>query len=375
VTLTSSAEASYLWSNSATSQSINVTTAGSYTVQVKSASGCLSALSVPTILTVNALPGIPTVTVEGPTTFCEGDTANLTSSAGTSYLWSNGDTLQSILVSTMGSYTVKVTNESGCLSAASGSVAIVVNTLPVVSTGNNGPVCAGSALSLTGGPAGMMVYYWSGPGEFSSLLQNPLVTDSATLDMAGTYTLIVANTNGCISTAAQNIVVNVAPVAVAGTDQKLKFTFETQMNTELSSSETGEWSLISGSGHISDIHSPTTRITELSIGENKFLWKVLNGNCEDTAEVKITVFDVFIPSVITPNGDGKNDYFKISEFSGKVELIIFNRWGNEEYRSGNYLNDWNGRNNKGAELPEDTYFCILKFENGRIIKGSVLIKR
>ena len=102
---------------------------------------------------------------------------------------------------------------------------------------------------------------------------------------------------------------------------------------------------------------------------------MLNGSCEDTAEVKIEVFNVFIPSVITPNGDGKNDYFKISEFSGKVELIIFNRWGNEEYRSGNYLNDWNGRNNKGAELPEDTYFCILKFENGRIIKGSVLIKR
>jgi gliding motility-associated-like protein len=375
ITLTSSAEASYLWSNSATSQSINVTTAGSYTVQVKSASGCLSALSVPTILTVNALPGIPTVTVEGPTTFCEGDTANLTSSAGTSYLWSNGDTLQSILVSTMGSYTVKVTNESGCLSAASGSVAIVVNTLPVVSTGNNGPVCAGSALSLTGGPAGMMVYYWSGPGEFSSLLQNPLVTDSATLDMAGTYTLIVTNTNGCIDTAAQNIVVNVAPVAVAGPDQELKFTFETQMNAELSASETGDWSLISGSGKIDDIHSPATSVNNLSIGENKFLWKVLNGNCEDTAEVKITVYDVFVPSVITPNGDGKNDNFKISEFSGKVELIIFNRWGNEEYRSGNYLNDWNGRNNKGVELPNDTYFYILKFENGRVLKGSVFIKR
>jgi gliding motility-associated-like protein len=113
----------------------------------------------------------------------------------------------------------------------------------------------------------------------------------------------------------------------------------------------------------------------LSAGENKFLWKVLNGNCEDTAEVKITVHDLFVPSVITPNGDGKNDYFKISEFSGKAELIIFNRWGNEEYTNANYLNDWDGRNNKGAELPADTYFYILKFENGKIKKGSVLIKR
>ena len=375
VILTSSAEASYLWSNSAISSSINVTSAGSYNVQVTNASGCQSASSVATIVTVNPLPGIPTVIAEGPTTFCEGDTVTLTSSAGISYLWSNGETLQSIPVSTAGSYTVKVTNESGCLSATSGSVAIVVNTLPVVSTGNNGPVCAGSALSFTGGPSGMMVYYWSGPGEFTSLLQNPLVTDSATLDMTGTYTLVVANTNGCTNTASQNIVVNVAPVAVAGPDQELKFTFETQMNAELSSAETGEWSLISGSGHISDVNSPTTGITGLSIGENKFLWKVLNGSCEDTAKVKITVQNVFVPSVITPNGDGRNDYFKISEFTGKAELIIVNRWGNEEYSSNNYLNDWDGRNNKGSKLPEDTYFYILKFENGKILKGSVLIKR
>jgi gliding motility-associated-like protein len=193
--------------------------------------------------------------------------------------------------------------------------------------------------------------------------------------MAGIYTLTVANNNGCTNTATLSIIVNETPVAVAGPDQELKFTFETQMNAELSASETGGWSLISGSGHISDIHSPTTRVTELTTGENKFLWKVISGNCEDTATVKITVHDLFVPSVITPNGDGKNDYFKITDFSGKADLIIFNRWGNEEYTNSNYLNDWNGRNNKGVELPEDTYFYILKFENGKIVKGSVLIKR
>jgi gliding motility-associated-like protein len=102
---------------------------------------------------------------------------------------------------------------------------------------------------------------------------------------------------------------------------------------------------------------------------------VLNGNCKDSADVRITVHDLFVPSVVTPNGDVKNDYFKIGEFTGNVELIIINRWGNEEYSSSNYLNDWDGRNNKGTSFPEDTYFYILKFENGRIVKGSVLIKR
>jgi hypothetical protein len=193
--------------------------------------------------------------------------------------------------------------------------------------------------------------------------------------MTGVYSLTVINTSGCTSIATTTVTVNENPVAIAGPDQELTFVFETQMEAELTPPETGEWSLVSGSGHISDIHSPTTMVTELSTGENIFLWKVQNGSCETSAEVKITVYDLFVPSVITPDGDGKNDYFKISENIGKVELIIFNRWGNEEYSNGDYKNDWDGRNNKGAELPYDTYFYVLKLENGKIKKGSVLIKK
>src|ERR1035437_2022518 len=375
VTLTSSAGTSYLWSTGATTASINATTAGSYTVKVKNANGCQSTASAATAVTVNALPATPTITASGPLIFCSGGSVTLTSSAGTTYLWSTSATTASTNITTAGSYTVQVSNANGCQSAASVATAIVVNALPVPTESNNGPVCAGSALSLTGGPASMTIYYWRGPAEFTSLLQNPSVSDSATLNMAGVYTLIVTNINGCTNTSTQQIIVNETPVAVAGPDQELKFNFETQMNAELSASETGEWSLISGSGHINEIQSPTTRVTELSAGENKFLWKVMKGNCEDTADVKITVHDLFVPSVITPNGDGKNDYFKISEFTGDVELIIVNRWGNEEYTNANYLNDWDGRNNKGVELPADTYFYVLKFENGKIKKGSVLIKR
>jgi gliding motility-associated-like protein len=272
-----------------------------------------------------------------------------------------------------GVYTLIVTNASGCTNTI--TTTVTVNALPVATVSNNGPVCAGSALSLTGGPAGMTTYSWTGPNGFTSLLQNPSVSANATLTMSGVYTLTVTNGSGCMSIASTTVTVNENPVAIAGQDQELTFIFETQMEAELTPPETGEWSLISGSGQIVDIHSPTTSVTELSNGENLFLWKVRNGNCEADAEVKITVYDLFVPTVITPDGDGKNDYFKISENIGKVELIIFNRWGNEEYSNSDYKNDWDGRNNKGAELPYDTYFYILKLENGKIKKGSVLIKR
>ncbi len=67
--------------------------------------------------------------------------------------------------------------------------------------------------------------------------------------------------------------------------------------------------------------------------------------------------------------------FQINALIGRVELVIFNRWGNVEYSNRNYLNDWDGRNNNWAELPADTYFYIIKFENGITRNGTVLIIR
>jgi len=315
--------------------------------------------------------------------FCAGTSVTFTASSGMNYNFRvNGTSIQNggsatWITTTLTNGTIVdviVTGTDGC-TVLSAEITNTVFALPVAMATSNSPVCTGSPLTLTGGSAGMTTYSWTGPNGFTSSLQNPSVSANATFAMAGVYTLTAAGAGGCTNTSTTTVTVNENPVAIAGPDQELKFVFETQMNAELSASETGEWSLISGSGHISDIHSPTSRLTELSIGENIFLWKVRNGNCEASAEVKITVYDLFVPSVITPNGDGINDYFKIGEMIGQVELIIFNRWGNEEYTNGNYINDWDGRNIKGMDLPNDTYFYVLKFENGNIKKGSVLIKR
>lgn len=66
--------------------------------------------------------------------------------------------------------------------------------------------------------------------------------------------------------------------------------------------------------------------------------------------------EVFIPNVITPNGDGKNDQFRITRLGNypNSELMIFNRWGNMVYRSANYQNNWDGRG-----LNEGTYYYAL----------------
>ena len=161
VTLTSSSGTSYLWSNGATTRSINITASGSYTVKVTNSGGCQSTSSA-TVVTVNALPATPTITAGGPTTFCTGGSVTLTSSAGTSYLWSNGATTSSITVTTAGSYTVRVTNGSGCQSAASVATIITVNSLPstpTIAAGGPKTFCSGGSVTLTSSAGS--TYLWS----------------------------------------------------------------------------------------------------------------------------------------------------------------------------------------------------------------------
>ena len=75
---------------------------------------------------------------------------------------------------------------------------------------NTGPVCVGSSLSLKGGPDGMSSYSWTGPAGFNSVEQNPLVSGSATSNMAGDYTLTI---NGdIVNTATTTVIVNALPV-------------------------------------------------------------------------------------------------------------------------------------------------------------------
>lgn len=368
VMLTSGLGSGYLWSDGETTQSILVTEQGNYTVQITGTGGCQSAVSVATVVTVHALPATPVITADGPTTFCDGGSVSLTSSEGFSYLWSNGETAPVINITVTGTYTVGVQNENGCNSLVSSPEIINVISLPAVSiTSSDNPMCINDTRTLEGTPAGGVFTLISGPGNISGNI--------LTATAPGTLEIVYSYSDACGNTEIQSLIVHQNPVVNPGPDQELGFAKETQMQAVLSAGETGEWSLVSGTGDIRDMRSPTTDITGLSAGENIFSWIVQNANCEASAEVRLIVNELFIPSVITPNGDGKNDCFRINGGDEKFELIIFNRWGNIEYTSENLINEWDGRNIKGFTLPNDTYFYVVKLVNGEIKKGSVLIKK
>ncbi|MES2590242.1 MAG: peptidoglycan DD-metalloendopeptidase family protein [Bacteroidota bacterium] len=77
----------------------------------------------------------PTISVNGPLTFCQGGNVMLDASAGfNSYLWSNGDTTQIINVTTNGTYSVTVTGINGCVGTSASPVSVIVNAPPQVPT-------------------------------------------------------------------------------------------------------------------------------------------------------------------------------------------------------------------------------------------------
>jgi gliding motility-associated-like protein len=82
----------------------------------------------------------------------------------------------------------------------------------------------------------------------------------------------------------------------------------------------------------------------------------------------------------SPNGDGQNDNFYINcnESFPDATLNVFNRWGDEVWRSnGHYINDWDGRNLVGEVLPDGTYYYIYKYNDGsgRTHAGFTTINR
>ncbi|MCU0461892.1 MAG: hypothetical protein MUF36_07760, partial [Bacteroidales bacterium] len=85
------------------------------------------------------------------------------------------------------SYTTLSTNDLKRASTVTLTAAATIG----ATAGNNGPVCEGTTLSLTGSPNGMDSYSWTGPDGFTSTLQNPTVSTTATPLMSGVYILTV----------------------------------------------------------------------------------------------------------------------------------------------------------------------------------------
>jgi len=192
-TLMSSSASSYLWSNGATTQSISVTVAGNYSVTVTNSSGCSAASTITTVLSTPT----PTVTVmTNNPTICAGQSATLTASGATSYLWSNGETTNSITVSPDATTTYTVTGTTADCSSLPVAVLVTVNPVPTIDLGGDVDLLEGqdTILHATGTN---LTYVWS----------TGATTPTITVNTMGTYSVTVTNSVGCSAADAIDITI------------------------------------------------------------------------------------------------------------------------------------------------------------------------
>ncbi len=261
---------------------------------------------------------------------------------------------------------------SSCTSAD--IIRVVFHDLPSISAGNDLTICKGSSIALHA--SGNGTFLWSP----ANLLNNPNIADPvATPPVTTIFTVNLTDEWNCKNSDRVTVEVREKPVANAGPDQILDYLFETVLGaSEPNTFETGEWILASGTGVFADKNDNNSRVSELSIGDNDFVWIVSNGVCSESSDtVLIRINNLIIPTLITPNMDGKNDFFVIKGIDTfrKTRLSIFNRWGARVYMTDNYANNWDGKDDNGNLLPEDTYYYMLQPEKVKPIKGYLVIKR
>ena len=144
----------------------------------------------------------PTISTSGSTAFCAGGSVTLTASAGSSYLWSNGATTQSITVSAAGSYTVTVTNASGCsgTSAATNVIVTTINDQTVSAAPVNLCTSGSSTVTLAASQAG--IYYTLRNNADNAIVAGPI---------AGTGAAIQFNTGNITQTTTYNVLAETKP--------------------------------------------------------------------------------------------------------------------------------------------------------------------
>lgn len=109
----------YLWSTGAETQEITVFSSGTFSLSVVSENSCVSPTSDPIFTTANVRPARPTIFAAGSLTFFAGNSVTLHGPAGYQYLWSTGETTQSIMVYASGAFSLTVYDSEGCESPVS----------------------------------------------------------------------------------------------------------------------------------------------------------------------------------------------------------------------------------------------------------------
>ncbi|HTH57737.1 MAG TPA: gliding motility-associated C-terminal domain-containing protein [Cyclobacteriaceae bacterium] len=280
------------------------------------------------------------VSVSGSDRVCKGDSTSLSVSQNFDLIkWStwpdtsNIISTRSVLRTMLQKTTTILVSGKTCGTYAHDTLTITVDPIPKITLGRDTTLCQGSQLTLDPG-RNYSTYLW----------QDQSVGQTDVANSPGHYRVTVTNSFGCSGNAAINVSFLSPPSVDLGKDVFACTTFPKFSATNQGS--TYSWS----SGSVDSIYYP------VSAGR---YWVTVKNQCgvaSDTVTIK-TPEGIFYNNVVTLNGDGKNETFKVTGLTDDTlgNVKIFNRWGDVIFSGFPYRNNWP----LSAGLPADTYYFFV----------------
>jgi len=345
----------YYWNNGDSTYFTKIEQAGSYSVAITDANGCISQTDTLSI-TVNALPN-DSVYLSGQAVFCDGDSVVITSAAsGVDYNWSNGSTFSNVTIDQTLPVSVTITDQNGCINY-SDTINVVANPLPdtTITVTGSLDLCPGDTVTLAA-QGGMNDYLWSNGTYLSSI----------DIAQSGNYNVALVNSFGCIDTSnTYTTILHPLPSvsSIIGTTSGVtplqQYVYVVTQNV----GSTYSWNITNGvivSGQGSNVL--TVMWSQANSGALTMIEN--NGYCEDSSSVSITTtFNVsetaLNPAILFPNPT--QGLFKIvMNYAEPVNIHLIDSRGKK-------LSTFS-RNLKEIELdateyPAGVYQVVLEFEN------------
>ncbi|MCX6247571.1 MAG: gliding motility-associated C-terminal domain-containing protein [Bacteroidetes bacterium] len=285
-----------------------------------------------------AMPAI-SVNIGNDTIVCSGKMMTLDAGSGFHhYLWSNGDTTETIQTEKPGRYWVTVTNRWNC--EASDTLTITQQT--AVTSSVDTAICYGKK-------------YYAG-GAFQST--------------PGTYVDTLQTTAGCDSVRTTHLTVKPRIPVDLGSTRSICPGESIKLDATLAGA-TYSWQ-DSSTDSVFTVTDPGTYWVMVTYD------KCTTG---DTVLITECPAELWFPSAFTPNGDGVNDLFRPKGISiSNFHMTIFNRWGQMLYETDNMERGWDGTA-KGILCPPDTYTFVTTYEgtdnpgSKKKMQGSFILLR
>lgn len=255
--------------------------------------------------------------------------------------------------------------------------------------------CGGTGLNLSfhdsttvASPDTIASWFWDFGGLGTSTQQNPMQAyPNAPTSVLYNVTLITMSNHGCKDTAHQSF--NLTPLAEAGF--YFSVTSGQNVNTVVNFVDTSKnavnWTYTFGDNPQGS-STQQDPIYSYSSNGNFIVTQVVHDTygCSDTARHVVKINNVtdeitqLIPNAISPNGDGKNDTWKldfITSYYPNAVIEVYNKWGEKVFGSTGYKTPWDGTFN-GSPLPVASYFYIVTLNDSKYpkpFKGTVLLLR